>query len=107
MIDELKYLVGLSGFNGLGIKRLGLLKKYFGSAERIWRAEKAEWVKVGISPETAANWKQWRGNHDLDEELEELARYQIRSITIDDENYPKLLKETDFAPFIIFVKGGA
>src|SRR3990167_3489883 len=83
--DELKYWVGVAGFAGMGIKRFTLLKKYFGSVEAIWQV--------------------WREGRDLDREIERLGKELIKVITIEDSRYPKLLKEIDLPPFILFVKG--
>lgn len=103
--EELKYWVGLSGFVSLGIKRFELLRKYFGSVKKIWLASKDSWIKTGISLDIVNAWEKWRQEKDLDEEIRRLETAQIRSITIEDKSYPKLLKETDYAPFILFVNG--
>ncbi len=105
MKNEDKYMVGLSGFIGLGIKRLNLLKQYFGSYEEIWHSDINELIQVGIRPETAAKWEKWRQKTDINKETEKLQKSEIKILTIEDNNYPKLLKETDFAPFILYVKG--
>lgn len=101
----MKYWVGVSGFAGLGIKRFELLRKYFGSVKKIYLAPKNSWVKVGISADMANNWDKWRQGRNLDKDRRRLETAQIRSITIEDNNYPKLLKETDYPPFLLFVKG--
>lgn len=98
---ELKYWVGVSNFKGLGIKRLELLRKYFGSVKAVYQAKKEDFIKVGIKPEMAALWQKC----DLDKEMEELNKRLIKVITIEDKRYPKLLKETDSAPFILYIKG--
>src|SRR3990167_5898431 len=91
-MSELKYWVGLSHWSGLGIKRLKFLLKELGSVEKIWE----------VGPDLNGR---WQNNQNLDEEMKRLERYQIRAITIEDKSYPKLLKEIDFAPFILYVKG--
>lgn len=92
MNNDLKYWVGLSGWPGLGQKRLEFLLKNLGSVQKIWQA--------GPKLNQA-----WQNQLDLDREMERLERYQIKTITIEDDNYPKLLKETDYPPFILFVRG--
>ena len=103
--DDLKYWVGVSGFVGLGIKRFELLRKYLGSVQGIWQAPKSRWTKIGINADMADAWDKWRQGRDLDADMRRLETAQIKSIKIEDINYPKLLKETDYPPFILFVKG--
>ena len=102
---DVKYWVGLSGFAGLGIKRFTLLTKYFGSVKKIYLAPKNSWSKTGISADMADAWDKWRNGRDLDKDRQRLETAQIRSITIEDNNYPKLLIETDYPPFILFIRG--
>ena len=90
--NDVKYWVGLSGWEGFGRKRLEFLLKQFGSVEKIWDA----------GPDLDSR---WQNKQNLDEAMERLERHQIRAITIEDKRYPKLLKETDFAPFILYIKG--
>jgi DNA processing protein len=47
----------------------------------------------------------WRGKIDLVKEIERLDRLEIKLLPIEDKNYPKLLKQIDFAPFLLYVKG--
>jgi len=103
--EELKYWVGLAGMSGLGRKRFELLKKYFGSIKRIWQAGKRELEKTGLDRKLIEEWDRWKRNYDLEKGMEEINKRLIKVITIEDEKYPKLLKEVDIAPFILFVKG--
>lgn len=106
MVDQkIKYWVGISGFNGLGRKRFQLLREYFGSVEGIWKAGKKQLQAVGIKPKMVEVWDQWRRFRNLDQDLEEMNKRLIKGVTIEDKDYPKLLKEIDLAPFIIFVRG--
>ncbi|MDZ7587422.1 MAG: DNA-processing protein DprA [Patescibacteria group bacterium] len=89
---EIKYWVGLSGWKGLGWKKLELLIKHFGSIKRIWLA----------GPKLNPKWQNKLG---LDKEMEELGKRLIKVITIEDKRYPKILKEIDSPPFILYVKG--
>lgn len=92
MNPALKYWVGLSHWPGFGRKRLEYLLKNLGPVKKIWEA----------GPKLN---HQWQNLTDLDQEMARLERDQIKTVTIEDKKYPKLLKETDFSPFIIFVKG--
>jgi DNA processing protein len=100
-MEDIKYWVGLSGFKGLGVKRLRLLRKYFGSLKAVYEAKASDWIKVGIKPEMTALWQK----RDLDQEIEQLNKNLIKVITIEDKRYPKLLKESDSPPFLLYIKG--
>jgi DNA processing protein len=91
-MNELKYLVGLSGWPGFGRKRLEFLLKNFGPVQKIWSNGPK------LNP-------QWENNIDLDREMERLDKLEIKALTLEDINYPKLLEETEFAPFLLFIKG--
>lgn len=103
--QEKKYWVGVSGFVGLGPKRFRLLRDYFGSVRKIWEASPDRWREVGVKRGMIRLWDEWRRNRDLDQEMKRLERRLIKVITIEDESYPKLLKEIDSPPFIIYIKG--
>jgi len=105
MKEDLKYWVGLSGFKGLGYKRLRLMLEYFKGVKEIWEADESLWEKLGISSNMAADWDKWRKNRDLTHELTRLSQKEVRLVTIEDNNYPKMLKEIDSPPFLLFIKG--
>jgi len=88
---NLKYWIGLSGWPGLGWKKLEWLLKHLGSVEKIWQ------TGAKLNP----NWQQ----RDLNQELEELNKRLIKVITIEDKNYPKLLKQIDSPPFVLYIRG--
>ena len=102
---ELKYWVGLSGFKGMGIKRFGLLRQYYGSVKKVWQVGPSGWIKVGVNDKLVKDWTKWWQNRDLDKEMMELEKGLIKGIIFDDKKYPKLLKQIDNPPFIVFGRG--
>ena len=103
--DELKYWIGVSGFVGMGPKRFGLLREYFKSAKGIWQASRSKLLQMGLKREMVEKWAEWRKEKNLDNEMAELGRREIKVVTIEDKRYPRLLKEIDLPPFVLFVKG--
>jgi DNA processing protein len=103
--DELQYWLGVAGLNGLGIQRMKLLLSYFGNIKAVWRAKKSKLIELGVPGPMVKAWDQWRKTKDLNQEMNWLAKGLIKLITIEDKRYPKLLKEIDTAPFLLFVKG--
>jgi len=105
MVEGLKYWVGVSGFMGMGFKRLELLIKYFGSVEKVYKANKNELVKVGIKKHMVEVWDRWRRQTDLDRQMERMEKGLIKIIRFEDKEYPKLLKEIDSPPIVLYIKG--
>lgn len=91
-VGEIKYLVGLSGWPGFGGKRLEFLLKELGSAARIWQ------LGPKLNPA-------WQNKLDLDQSMAELTRQGVKTIALAEEAYPRLLKESDNPPFLLFIKG--
>ena len=48
MEEDRCYWLGFYAFSGVGSKRFGLLKNYFGSAKAAWRARKEELLRDGL-----------------------------------------------------------
>lgn len=62
-------------------------------------------VKAGINHDFAEEFVLKRKEISPDEELEKLNKEQIKTVTIADDNYPKLLKEIFSPPFILYYRG--
>jgi len=103
-LREKDYLVGLAGFNGIGIKRLSLLQHYFNSAQNIWQASEGQLLKTGLNSKLIKDFIVYRQKTDLSSLKIWLEKQLIKTITIDEENYPELLKKITNPPFLIFVK---
>ncbi|MCX6725773.1 MAG: DNA-processing protein DprA [Candidatus Shapirobacteria bacterium] len=104
-IDEKLYWFGFSLFNGIGPKRFALLKNYFGSAQKAWQASLPELLKVGLNPQLAQSFVEFRQKTNLDSSFLRLREKKIECQTIDDKNYPENLKKIDNPPFILYKKG--
>ncbi len=57
---ERSYWLGFNVFIGIGPKRFAVLKNYFGSAQKAWKASKAELLKVGLPKNLVASFLKFR-----------------------------------------------
>ncbi|MBU0619083.1 DNA-processing protein DprA [Patescibacteria group bacterium] len=103
-LEEKDYLVGLAAFNGIGPKRLGQLQEYFGLAKKIWQVSVKSLMAAGLGQRLTVRFDNYRKKTSIISLKLWLENNLIKVITIDEENYPKLLKEISNPPFLIFVK---
>ena len=102
------FLAALQGVNGLGGKRIRRLNNYFGSAMAVWQAGEGELRQAKILDEGVLEslLLARRGQPDLPERLqEECGRKGISLCTIEDGEYPGLLKEINNPPLVLFYRG--
>lgn len=104
-LPEEAYWLGLAIFKGFGPKRFFLLKKHFGTAEKIWRAAKLELQETGLEIWRLEEFISFRNSFKLYSYYLGVKKRLIRIITFEDKDYPRLLKEIDSPPVLIFVKG--
>lgn len=104
-LEEKKYWVLFNIFEGIGPKRFRLLLDFFGSAKRAFEARKEELEEVGLSPNLLEKFINFRNNlPDIDSYFLRLEKLKIRVIFSDEENYPKLLKEIEDYPPVLYVQ---
>lgn len=71
-----------------------LLKHFKGNAVAIFNAKKAELLSVkGLGIQTLEKIQNWQNYFDLDKELTSIASRKINFITLNDPDYPEVLKE--------------
>lgn len=102
---EKKYSVGLSFFEGIGPLRFNVLKKYFGSAEKIYKASKEKLLETGLGDKLINNFCEFRQRFNLDQYVKAFLEKGITVITLEDKIYPPLLRQINSAPFIIYCLG--
>lgn len=104
-MTERDYYLGISYFGEVGPVRFKLLFDFFGSAERIWEADKDELFSTGLSRNLVEKFVVFRKNFDFGEHQTELSRKEIKFLALIDKDYPALLKEIPDPPLVLFVKG--
>jgi DNA processing protein len=104
-MTEQDFYLGFSLVSGIGPKRFSSLLKHFKTAEKAWSASEAELKNAGLGNSFVQNLIKFRQEFDFDEYLQKLKQKQVDFVAICDKEYPKLLKELDDPPIVLFYKG--
>ncbi|MDY6846110.1 MAG: DNA-processing protein DprA, partial [Chloroflexota bacterium] len=105
MSDEKKYWIGLNLVRGIGAVRFQQIKNYFGDLSLAWNAPAESYKDAGLPSRAINNFLQLRKQIDLDQLYESILEKDITVLTLLDDDYPRLLKEIDQSPPVIYVKG--
>jgi len=105
MKNNLKYLNAINLIDGVGSQKLALLMAHFENPEKIWNASFSEIVQSGIKKNLAEKIIQERNSIDPDKEWDKLQKENIAVVSLEDANYPQLLKEIHNPPYILYAKG--
>jgi DNA processing protein len=108
MQENTKYWLALNKIENLGPITIKKLWEYFGSVEKIWQASNDEISQIeGLNKKAVKSFLENRSNIDLDEEINNISEQKISALTLDDEEYPDLLKHIYDPPPVLYVKGMA
>lgn len=102
----LRYWVAFNRVGQMGAARINALVSYFqGDLEKAWRAPDNLLEQIINHKGAFENLRRARQNADLDSDLEMLAKFNVRAVTILDEDYPALLRQIHNPPPILYIKG--
>jgi len=104
MKPDLPYFVALAGAPGIGPAKFKILLKFAKSAREVWEEKPKTLLKI-LGEKTGQNFIRYRVNTDPDEYLTKVQSKNISIVTIEDKNYPKLLKEIADPPPVLYVRG--
>ena len=104
-LSEKDYLIGLTHFLPFGPKRLAMLKNFFKFWSVVWTAPAGQLAKAGLGEKIASDFVTWRDKINPEKILANLAKENIKTISLEEENYPQRLKPTFDPPFILFYQG--
>ena len=102
---EKPYWVAFNHISGIGAVRSGLLQKRFGSLEEAWGASKAELLQCGIPEKTADQVLAFRDRTDPGQLMESILSRKISICIRTEPEYPRLLKEIDNPPPVLYYVG--
>lgn len=101
----MKYHAALAHFPKISYNRYKKLAAYFSDFYKLWDAELVDLVKAGIEENIAHEFLLWRDQNPTDGIMERLEKEGITTISINEPNYPALLKEISDPPHTLFVRG--
>ncbi len=101
----LNFHAALCYFPKYSVGRGKRLLKAFPNPAAIWLAELEELVAAGLDPAIAEEFMSWRETAPVEKITRELAEAGVQTSSINDSDYPKLLKEISDPPAIIFYRG--
>lgn len=104
-IQDFKYFIALTHFPKFGPARLKKLKRCFPDLGNSFRASQRELTQAGIEENIAHEFIAARTAINPDKILEQLDKENIKVITIDNSNYPKLLSKIYDPPQLLYYKG--
>lgn len=105
MNSDLKFWIAFSQIYQIGPARFKKLYGYFPTMEKAWQADFSELQKSGLEEKIAQEIVNRRPEINPALEEEKLAKEHIQAITIQEENYPKMLKEIYNPPALLYYKG--
>lgn len=103
-MTERDFYLGFSLFSGIGVVRFNALLKHFGSAKDAWQAPRSHLAEL-VGENLAEKFEDFRNEFSINEYLQKLKRAKVSFVTLSDDEYPSLLKQTSRSPFVLFVKG--
>ncbi len=95
----------LAYFPKITTARYNKLKKYFTNIDDAWQASFKDLKLAGWKEDTIHEWQIWKNEIDEAKQEKILDQEQITCVTIEDIDFPPLLKEINDPPFCLFVRG--
>lgn len=105
MPDDLRYWLGFNHVSGIGPVRLRALQEHFGGIDRAWHASADELRATGLDGRAVQALVQVRQRLDLDAEIARVDQAGLSLLSLDDPAYPRLLREIDGPPLLLYVRG--
>lgn len=104
-MDDLKYWLALSQFYKFGPVKFKKLTNYFPDIESAYNGSLKDYLDAGLEEKLAEEFIIFKHKIKPDKLLENLKREKLKVLTINDQAYPKLLKQIYDPPFILYYRG--
>jgi DNA processing protein len=104
-MSDVRYWVGFNLVPRIGPVRVTALLNYFGDLEHAWQADVASLRAAGLPQDALEHLLYHRPRLDLDAELVKIAEHGFTVLTLESPDYPRLLRDIDFPPPVLYVRG--
>jgi DNA processing protein len=104
-MTQKKFWVAFNAIQGIGSVRLQRLASFFPDLSTAWYATRAQLVASGLPERVCDGFISIRKQIDPDRILDEIEKKGIDILTLDDDLYPKRLREINNPPPVIYLKG--
>lgn len=105
MADEKKYWIGFNLVRGIGSVRFQQIRAYFKDLSVAWEAPESAFSEAGLPARALQNFIKLRAEIDLDQVYESILARHISILTLLDDDYPRLLREIDQSPPVLYIRG--
>ena len=105
MPDEKKFWIGFNLVRGIGAVRFQQILSFFGDLSLAWDAPAEAFREAGLPERALSNLLRLRDETDLDALSDSIQQKDVQVLTLLDDNYPKLLRQIDQAPPVLYVRG--
>jgi DNA processing protein len=104
-MTESQYLTAIYAFTYFGPARTRLLVSYFKTARKIWESTSEKLAETGLSKNKVNEFANFRKDFDIESYFEKLSKLNIKVTTFLDKDFPRVLKELNGAPAVLYYKG--
>lgn len=103
--DDLPFLLALSKIPSLGPQRTQLLLRHFSDFAEVWQASQSALAAAELPGQVIAEFLRLRPEISPQGELEKTRSEGVKIICWLEKDYPRLLKEIYYPPFLLFYRG--
>ena len=104
-ISETQYLAAIAACSKLTPLEIKKVLSVFGNGRAIWQASESQLKSKNIPGSIINILSKWRTGFNFDTFWEKVKYNKLRVISLNDNNYPQLLKEMADPPIVIYIKG--
>ena len=106
MQKNIKYWLAINKVPNLGPITIKKLWDHFGSAEEIWKASEGCLLEIeGLNKKAVKSFIENRNRIDLENEIKAVSKEKLKILSLEDKDYPELLKNIYDPPPVLYIKG--